>query len=290
VHAQAQPQDGMLSGLESSFALPLHDLLVKKHASEWRNLIDGFGGDVLAYFPFAAPESGRDASGHLRAVSLSDGYVAASVKYTPISHWFASIQVNKYLSKGAQQPWNPDFTYVVGYDDWHPYTLSLVYANYSGNRFSPRERLDGTRTDVQEGSVTLGWKLKVPKPIDEAMAVHSTGGTALQVHYSLTPDYTTASGTRGHSKQKLGATVKYSIYKWWYVQATPYYYLRVSSQQPWDPDYTWGFGYYDWHPGSFSIQYNTYAGNRFPWHHSRGPGAHVRDGAATISWSWSTTR
>ncbi len=288
--APASAAREMLNGLESSFSLPLHDLLLKKHDSEWRNLFDGFSGDFIAYFPLEAPESGRDATGNLRAVRLTDGYVSAAVRYMPISYWFATIAFDKYVSKGAQQPWNPDFTYVVGYDDWHPYTLSLVYANYNGNRFNPQQRLNGTRTDVPEGTFTLGWKLKVPNGLDRAMAVHSSGGTAVQVHYSWTPDYTTAAGTRGHAKQKIGATFKYSVYKWWYVTATPYYYLDPSKQQPWDPDYTWGVGYFDWHPGSFSIQYNTYAGNRFPWHHNRGPGAHLRDGAVTMSWSWSTSR
>ncbi len=274
--APASAAREMLNGLESSFALPLHDLLVKKHDSEWHNLFDGFSGDFIAYSPLDTRHDG--------------GYVSAAVRYTPISYWFATIAFDKYLSKSAQQPWNPDFTYVIGYDDWHPYTLSLVYANYNGNRFNPQERLNGTRTDVPEGTFTLGWKLKVPNELDRAMAVHSSDGTAVQVHYSWTPDYTTAAGTRGHAKQKLGATCKYSIYKWWYVTATPYYYFDSSKQQPWDPDYTWGFGYFDWHPGSFSIQYNTYAGNRFPWHHNRGPGAHLRDGAVTLSWSWSTSR
>jgi hypothetical protein len=189
--APPSPAREMLNGLESSFSLPLHDLLVKKHDSEWRNLFDGFSGDFIAYFSLAAPESGRDASGHLRAVRLTDGYVSAAVRYMPISYWFATIDFEKYGSRGAQQPWNPDFTYVVGYDDWHPYTLSLVYANYNGNRFNPQERLNGTRTDVPEGTFTLGWKLKVPNSLDRAMAVHSSGGTAVQVHYSWTPDYTT---------------------------------------------------------------------------------------------------
>ncbi len=48
--------------------------------------------------------------------------------------------------------------------------------------------------------------------------------------------------------------MKYGIHKWLYVTTTAYYYPHRSQQQPWDPDFTYGFGYFDWHPRTFSLQ------------------------------------
>ena len=39
-----------------------------------------------------------------------------------------------------------------------------------------------------------------------------------------------------------------------------FYYPFPFQQQPWDPDFTYGFGFFDWHPGSISIQYNKIHG------------------------------
>jgi hypothetical protein len=39
-----------------------------------------------------------------------------------------------YLDADIQATRDPDFSSSVGYDDWHPYTLSQVYANYKDNR------------------------------------------------------------------------------------------------------------------------------------------------------------
>jgi len=39
-----------------------------------------------------------------------------------------------YLDADLQATRDPDFSSSVGYDDWHPYTLSQVYANYKDYR------------------------------------------------------------------------------------------------------------------------------------------------------------
>jgi hypothetical protein len=59
------------------------------------------------------------------------------LKYNPLSYWFMSVTYYHYFDEKLKAPWNPDFSYVFGYDDWHPYTLSLLYSNYGGNRLNP---------------------------------------------------------------------------------------------------------------------------------------------------------
>jgi hypothetical protein len=60
----------------------------------------------------------------------------------------------------------------------------------------------------------------------------------------------------------------------------------VDQQQPWDPDFTYGIGYYDWHPGTILVQYNNYSGNRLPWRDKSADTGKFKDGSITISWSW----
>ncbi|GAL29673.1 hypothetical protein JCM19239_2601 [Vibrio variabilis] len=64
-----------------------------------------------------------------------------------------------------------------------------------------------------------------------------------------------------HRTASLGC--KYAIWGNWYVNATAFYYFDKSQQQPWNPDYTYGFGYFDWRPGTITLQYNNYSGNRW---------------------------
>jgi len=81
-------------------------------------------------------------------------------------------------------------------------------------------------------------------------------------------------------------SLQYTTYKNFYANITFYCYLFPKQQQPWDPDFTYGFGYFDWHPDTISIQYNNYSGNRFPWKKTSPGTGSFTNGGFTISWSW----
>jgi hypothetical protein len=42
-------------------------------------------------------------------------------------------------------------------------------------------------------------------------------------------------------------------------------------------------GYFDWHPGTWSVQYNNYSGNRFPWNPKSPQTGRLKDGSISIS-------
>src|SRR5712692_6364098 len=166
VAAQEHKSD-IIDGLLSSFALPLHELWQKKHDSEWRNLLDGLSIDGAFSYPLkkSLPQAsqGRGSQGTRGG---NNDYIAVSLKYTPLSSWFVQTTYYRYLDADLQAPWNPDFSYSFGYDDWRPYTLSLVYANYGGNRLFP-DRSQGERwTRFDEGTWTLGWKFLLPRALE----------------------------------------------------------------------------------------------------------------------------
>jgi hypothetical protein len=63
------------------------------------------------------------------------------------------------------------------------------------------------------------------------------------------------------------------------------YYPKKEQQQPWNPDFTYGFGYFDWHPGQLSIQYNNYSGNRFSSSEQAKGTGKFNNGSISIAWS-----
>jgi hypothetical protein len=63
------------------------------------------------------------------------------------------------------------------------------------------------------------------------------------------------------------------------------YYPDKTQQQPWNPDYTYGFGFFDWHPGTISVQYNNYSGNRFKLSDRAAGTGHFQNGSISVAWS-----
>src|SRR5262245_25017123 len=129
--------DEITDGLSSSFSLPWHDLLKKEHPSEWRNLLNGVSLGIALDVPLRTGTANQNGSGAQGERSGHSPTVRASLRYNPLSYWFGSATFYAYLDPDSQASWEPDFSYSFGYDDWHPYTLSLVYSNYGGNRLHP---------------------------------------------------------------------------------------------------------------------------------------------------------
>ncbi|MEM7283943.1 MAG: hypothetical protein AAF438_20195 [Pseudomonadota bacterium] len=278
-----QEEERILRGLQSSFALPFSDLFIKEHESEWDNLTHGLSMSLSTNYPLdqTVTVSGQDGSGTEGTRSGSSITSSVAFKYTPLKNWYASVAFVKYWDADLQAPWNPDFTYTFGYSDWRPYTLSLGYANYGGNRLNPDKSKGEVHTNFDQGAWTLGWKFPIPKSQARPFMFHEDGSIGCNVSYSLVPSYfdLAASGQRDN-KRSLGLSCRYTIYGYWFFSINFKHYLKKPQQQPWDPDYTYGFGYFDWHPGTIVFQYANYAANKFD------GSTRLKDGSISISWSY----
>ncbi|WP_151638679.1 hypothetical protein [Noviherbaspirillum aerium] len=207
----------------------------------------------------------------------------AELRYNPASYWFGSITFYRYLMGDRQRPWNPDFTYAFGYDDWHPNTFSLVYGNYSGNRLRPEETETVSR--FRQGVWSLGYKFEMPEILDPLFKVADDHQVNCSINANLTQRYTDlATLSLKKNKRTVSLGCRYTLPNSLYANATVFYYPDRTQQQPWDPDFTYGFGYFDWRPGTVTIQYNNYAGNRYPGRDTPGQGG-FRRGSVSISWS-----
>ncbi len=270
-------------GISSSFMLPFEDW--EKQAEGDPDWLDGLSGNIALGYPLLQTSPASIPANATTGPSNNNTTATLSLKYSIIGNWFVSGSLYHYLEQDQQQPWNPDFTYVFGYSDFRPYTLSLIYANYGGNRFKATDTQDVT--NFSQGTWSLGWKFPINKPLLDWLSFTEDGAIGCQTNFNYTPEYfdlASSSYKTGHKTLSLGC--KYAIIGNWYVNGTAFYYFDSEQKQPWNPDFTYGFGYFDWRPGTITIQYNNYSGNR--WHPSdRGEetGRFI-DGSISIAYSF----
>jgi hypothetical protein len=271
-------RDEMLKGLYNSFSTPFDQLL------------DGTAQEGLSLrFAFDLPMKAKAVAGNglqTQGDKPSSPTLQVGLKYVPLTSWFVNVNFIKYLIPTIQAPWNPDFTYSFGYDDWHPYTLSLTYSNNGGNRLNPDKSKGQKITQFEEGGWSLGYKFPMPDMLRDTLLFNEDDTVGCNTSFNYSRTYTDLkSGKKLHNKKTLALGCKYTFANSWYFNFSLPVYINKKQQQPWDPDYTYGFGYFDWHPGAYSIQYNNYSGNRFPWHKRVPLTGRLKDGSITISWS-----
>lgn len=265
-------------GISSSFMLPFEQL------QEDRPWYKRWSASVNLGYPLVETPATLPANA-TAGPSNQNLTASLSLKYSIIGNWFVSATAYHYFDSDLQQPWNPDFTYVFGYSDWRPYTFSLLYSNYGGNRFNPSSELK--HTEFSQGTWSLGWKFPITKPFVNWLSFTDEGAIGCQLDYNYTPEYFDLESIEYKSQhQTFSLGCKYSIIGNWYANATVFYYLDSQQKQPWNPDFTYGFGYFDWHPGTVTVQYNNYSGNR--WNSAdRGPETgRFKDGSISVSYSF----
>jgi hypothetical protein len=132
-----EAESALWLGLKNSFSLPLDELLIKPSDNEWNNIFKGTSIRLAYGYPLtkAATAQGAGSQGE----GATNDTVQLGIKYTPISYWYINTTFIKYLQPELQKSWDSDISYSFGFDDWHPYTLSLSYANTLGNRLLPKK-------------------------------------------------------------------------------------------------------------------------------------------------------
>lgn len=279
-HAWAAPdvEDEIWKGVFSSFSTPFGQFL------------DETAGESLSLR--LAMDLPADRS---RAIDTGSGTQGApsksptlqlGLKYVPLTSWFLNVNFFKYIYPESQKPWNPDFTYSFGYDDWRPYTVSLVYSNNGGNRLRPDASKREKRTDFLSGGLSMAFKFPLPRPLQNIFLIDEEHAVGCSVAANLSPRYTDlATNSVRKNKRTMSLGCKYALPSNWYFNFNATRFPIKGQQQPWDGDYTYGFGYFDWRPGAWSVQYNNYSGNRFPWN-PKSPGTgRFKDGSFSISTS-----
>lgn len=275
------PWDEVWSNMRTSFALPVED--IGKKPGIFVGSINAWV-PLRAVFPLAVPLDPANPS--TQGPPPNNLLAFASATYFPLGYWFLNFSYFQFIGRKEVLPWHPDFTYSFGYNDWHMYTFSLIYGNYGGNRFAPDASKGEQVTRFDQGTWSLGFKFPAPQFLRSALEFHPTSNVQHLLNLNVIPSYYNVSTSRYEQWQTfLSLQTRYNIYDYFFGLLTLFYYPSPAQQQPWNPDFTYGFGYANWNSFTVSVQYNNYSGNRFPWNKPAENTGNFLDGIFSVSFN-----
>jgi hypothetical protein len=237
---------------------------------------------LTADLPLRSRASGTGAQGSAAPVSPT---LQATLRWRPLEDrgWFAQLSLLRYVQPSRQQPWNPDFVYAFGYDDGEPGRWSFQYANYTGTRLSPDRALGEHRFNFPQGQWTARYRFGLPEPLEPVFLAGDGDRALCHAEGNLVPRYSQAtSPALGENKVSLGLGCRYTRPDGWFAHATAFAWPH-GRQQPWDPDYVWGFGWNS--PGGITVQYANYTGNRWPGRSGTAGEGGFGNGSISVTWA-----
>lgn len=205
-----------------------------------------------------------------------------------------SFNTNFFIdfNKRATARWMSDYSYTIGRYNWRPKKFNFGYENYLNNKYT--DDLSEMAEKFLEGYYFLSYSHNLSDKATKAISLDQS--TSLKFVYftryaiKYRDEFNVTYGGISNGKVTVGAAVRYTIYKNIYVEGAVYGYPEAQKRQPWDPDYTYGFGYFDWRSFRLSLTYGNWAINRFPWSKDQNPyvGYGFIDGQFRLvaNWIW----
>lgn len=190
-------------------------------------------------------------------------------------------------------PWIADYFYALKWFNWRPKTFSYGYENYVDNKY---DRPDKFGKLFLQGFWFVTWNHNLPKKwidairLDQSTNFNITYIARYFAQYRDEMDNVYGLGLGEWGKAQVGVSMRYTIWKRIYLEAAAFYYPdHTNTQVAWDPDFTYGFGYFDYRAFRFSITYGNWVMNRFPFNKDpKQPTYGILDGDLrfTFNWAW----
>lgn len=187
----------------------------------------------------------------------------------------------KDFNRKAATRWISDYSYSIGRYNWRANKFNYGYENYINNKYS--DNLKTFKEKFLEGYYFLSFNQNLSEDLTKKIKLDST--TSVKVTYftrysiKYRDENEVTHGSLLNGKPTLGASLRATLFRNIYVESAVYFYFNPAIQkQPWDPDYTYGFGYFDWRSFRCSVTYGNWAINRFPWNKSGYPKYGFLDG------------
>ena len=201
------------------------------------------------------PAGGLGVAGNFyhRAKLTGELSFGGNASWKPYSYFFVRGGVNyNYLPNSGKF----SYSWGLGYDDWHPGTFSAQLNNWGP--LAPGD-------DPLKGAVAnFGYKFVA----DFLKPYHLTGSASVNVPLSGDPSIST--------------TWIWSPIEHWFVRGS----LSKSLVSANGLDWSYSFGYSDWHPFTFSLTYDNWGANPI-FDSSQGNSFNfTENGAISLSWSW----
>lgn len=166
------------------------------------------------------------------------------------------------FNKRATARWISDYSYSLARYNWRPNKFNYGYENYINNKYTDNLKTMGDK--FLEGYYFVSYAHNL---LGKTLRLDST--TNLKFIYfaryaiKYRDEFDVIHGGFSSGKPSLGIASRFTIWRNLYVEGAVYYYVNPTQRQPWDPDYSYGFGYFDWRSFRVSITYGNWAINRF---------------------------
>lgn len=214
--------------------------------------------------------------------------IAYSIRYRFFEEFCLNITFFNDLNKNASAPWIGDYSFGIGRFNWKKRKLNFGYENYGNHKYK-----DDFKTFINkflEGYLFCSYNLQFEK-LNKLIKIDRTSSINVVsfVRYSINfrNDREEILGGLLNGKPTSGIALRYIVLKNIYVESAVYFYLP-GRKQPWDPDYSYGFGYFDWRAFRLSFSYGNWAINRFPWNNTNYSKYGFLDGNFRVvaNWAW----
>lgn len=157
--------------------------------------------------------------------------ISASATYKPDSknYWFFKGTIRHKFENDDE---DFSFSWGLGYDDWHTGTWTVQLNNYESIKIGEGFKID-------KAIASVGYKL------DSKFLKDNRLSSAVTLSKPIEGD------------ASLSASLKWSPKSYWFIKGI----LIAPLEGDGDLKYNYLFGYDDWHPKAFGIEYSNYAGN-----------------------------
>lgn len=267
------PKPGLNTAIEIEPSWSLSDMLLRsftintsRHEEPASSLGDAIAREIsvnVGYTTAISP-SWQDRKNDSTQKKLQKQTFTETISFNGLSPYFARVTLYQYLEPKYQQSFEPDFSYSFGVASYAPDTLSLEYANYSGNRLNPK--VGEEFTDINAGTISTTYRYEMPESVTQFLHPSDDASILGWVSHNLTPEYELGKWW----KQSFGLGVSIPVWEKISFWGQANIYPDSSKHSLSDPDFIYGFGYYDWSPGGFILAYTSYAPNSFPWSPEKG--------------------
>jgi hypothetical protein len=213
------------------------------------------------------PTGGLGIAGNFYHRAKLNGQMAfgANLGWRPYSYIFIRSGVNyNYYDVSNNSPNSNgqlSYSWGIGYDDWHPGTFSVEIDNWGPTILSK-----GLALNKAVANIGYNFEALFLRPYN------ITGSGAIGIPINGDPNIST--------------TWSWSPIENWFIRGSLQ--RTFGSKGGWS--WSYNFGYFDWHPFTFSVSYDNWGTNPIfggAQAHGQGNAFNFQEkGAVTLSWSW----
>ncbi|TVR81425.1 MAG: hypothetical protein EA412_02980 [Chitinophagaceae bacterium] len=211
-----------------------------------------------------------------------------SLRARMFEEFFVQTSLFKDFNKDAVQIWTADFYYSIGRFNWRPNTFDYGYENYVNNKFTDNIQTLGDK--FLQGFFFGSYKHSLPTKFMEAIRLDESTSLIfnwfLRYHINYLDEFEEIHGGIFDGKLITGVSCRFTVFKNFYLESAFYYYPEEHKKAPWDPDFTYGFGYFDWRAFRLSLTYGNWVVNRLPWNEKEIENYGFIDGEFRLSFNY----